>query len=407
MRGKEWEAKLAHLLSMGASKGFLTYQDLSDQLEGTEASPEVVEGVLAVLEAAGIAVVQHEEQVAEVDVVEEPTGETAFPDAFSAYQMQLGRIAPLSEDEEVALAGTLREAFESLRRVRAALEVSAAETGKDSVESLYQWATNLLATRSQVAPAEHADLLAQVESSLKTVDSVRHRMVEGCMRLVVHLAGHYRDRGVDFLDLVQEGNAGLLRAAQHFDPYRGHPFSSYATSWIRQALSHAIRVQSKSFKVPEALDDEIKRVNQARRRLEQRFQREPTPGEIAQELGVDEERVEQLLTLISTPLRLDEPVREDARESLEGVLQISVGPQQLVDDISPLLREEIERVVGTLEPVEQEVIRLRHGLADGIPRPPDEVAKLMGISRERVRRLEERALRKLRHPSRRARLETE
>jgi len=422
-----WREKLAGLIALGSTRGFVTYAELAERLVGIEADPGGLEAVLSVLESAGIEVTETPQQkvpdMASAPAV--PPSDSDLPSALAAYERDLARVTPLDPESEERLACLLGEALAILRDIYAAapIEARSARTATGDVASreviLAHDASPAVLYECAVAWERTADgpgftsfgswmdhqTRARIRQSVKAIDDARARLVQGTMRLVFHLARRYQDRGVEFLDLIQEGNAGLLRAVQRYDPARGHAFASYATWWIRQAMARSVREQGKSFKVSQEFDADLRRISLARRRLTQALHREPSIPELAEEVGLDEAVINRVLSAVSSPLRLDSPAGDNDDSPLEGVLDIDGADTTPPDAMSSVLRMEIDRVLGTLEPHEQDVIRLRHGLYDGTALSLDEAAKTLKLTRERVRQIEERALRKLRHPSRRHRLD--
>lgn len=404
-----WREELADLIAAGVARGFVTYDELGERLAGIESDPVALEAVLRALDSAGVPVTDSPQEVAEPPTPgAEAMPDTGPPDALTAYERDLARVRPLDPEEEQRLAASLQEALDGLRAIRANRgEAFRPEAGLGQTEDVfapYHWARERLAARrDQIprVPAVDEQTLERMRELVSAVDDVRGRFVQGTMRLVLHLARRYRDRGVEMLDLIQEGNAGLLRAAQRYDPRRGHRFVSYATWWIRQGLARAVREQGKAFRIPPGIESHLRRLSLVRRQLTQSLEREPTASELAESVGLDEGEVNALLSLTASPLRLDGPVGNDDEGSLEGVLSLETAMGPMPDGVSSVLKAQVERVIDTLEPVEGELMRLRHGIADGTPRSLEEVAKMLRITRERAHQIEERALRKLRHPARR------
>ncbi|MBN1423143.1 sigma-70 family RNA polymerase sigma factor [Candidatus Fermentibacteria bacterium] len=420
-----WRRQLRDLMAASASRGYVTYDELSQRLAGIEADPAALEAALGMLEAAHVELVDSQ-PLGKPGPSEEavPAAQDGdVPDIVAAYQRDLARVEPLAEEAQRAIGAKLQRALEALQGILDELPSTASSpapvawrqgsAGDDAptpdVSSLYERAVALERCASnrdcsESTPGLNTAIAARIRQSREALDDAREQLVRGTMRLVFYLARHYENRGVELLDLVQEGNAGLLRAAQRFDPRRGHPFASYATWWIRHALAKAVREQGKSFKIPPELDSQIHRLNLERRRQSQALGREPSTGELASALGVDESHVTRLLRMVAAPLRLDGPAGE-ADGSLEGVLDAGADDTGLSVADQAILKTEVARVLETLDPREQEVMRLRFGIADGVTKPIEEVAALLRMTRERGRQIEERALRKLRHPTRRHRLE--
>jgi RNA polymerase sigma factor (sigma-70 family) len=294
-------------------------------------------------------------------------------DLVRAYLNGIGRTKLLSAEQEVELA----------RRIEAGL-----------------YAEEVLPTVSD------ADLAVDLRTVVREGRAAKDHLLEANLRLVVSIAKRYTGRGMAFLDLIQEGNLGLIRAVEKFDYTKGYKFSTYATWWIRQAITRAMADQARTIRIPVHMVEQVNRMVRARRDLAVALGREPVVAEIAAALGVEDFQVIELISYDREPVSLDQAVGEDGESAL-GDFVARVDPREEPADsvTGGMLREEVEIVLATLSQREQAVIRLRFGLDDGRQRTLDEVGREFGLSRERIRQIEKVTLLKLRHPSRAKRLE--
>ena len=288
------------------------------------------------------------------------------------YLREIGRVALLTTADEVSLA-------KQIERGRLA-------------------AAHLL--RTDLSAEERS----RYELEVARGDSARHRLTEANLRLVVSIAKKYVNRGLSLLDLIQEGNIGLTRAVEKFDYRRGFKFSTYATWWIRQAITRAIADQARTIRVPVHMVESINRLSRASRQLQQDLGREPTRSELACELCVSLDKVRDIVKAAQQPISLETPVGEEEDSLLGDFIEDRSSPSPTEQASRQLLTEQVEAVLGTLTYREQRVLQLRFGMGDGRARTLEEVGRELGVTRERIRQIEAKALRKLRHPSRRKKL---
>ena len=345
--------ELARTLAARARRHTLTPEQISRAMDEQEYDVSQLDELYAALEARGVRIAEEEPELPVLDEAQigrlehELSAEgVALDDPVKAYLKEIGRVPLLSAEEEASLART----------------------------------------------AQAGDLDA------------RRRLSEANLRLVVSVAKRYAGRGLPFLDLIQEGNLGLMKAAEKFEPDRGFKFSTYATWWIRQSITRAIADQARTIRIPVHLVEHINRVKKTAGELLRRNGREPTAEEIAVNLDMDPARVRELLQLAQEPISLETPVGEEEDAHLEDFIQDEEVGIPADEAGRQLLRRELINVLKSLTPREERVLTLRFGLEDGRARTLEELGREFNVTRERVRQIEAKALRKLRHPSRAKRL---
>ena len=391
----KFQEKLTALLELGKKKkNILEYQEISDFFKDMNLDAEKFELVLDYLEHNGIDVLKMTEDddaddiiLDEEDEVEVEKIDLSVPEGVSVedpvrmYLKEIGKVLLLSAEEEIDLAQKMEEgnvAQEKIIILKKRIEESEDE-------------------------AEIADLKEEIKTLQKDVDAgaeAKKRLAEANLRLVVSIAKRYVGRGMLFLDLIQEGNLGLIKAVEKFDYRKGYKFSTYATWWIRQAITRAIADQARTIRIPVHMVETINKLIRVSRQLLQELGREPSPEEIAEEMGMPVERVREILKISQEPVSLETPIGEEEDSHLGDFIKDDNVPVPADAAAFTLLKEQLEEVLGTLTEREQKVLTLRFVLEDGRARTLEEVGKEFNVTRERIRQIEAKALRKLRHPSR-------
>ena len=352
------------LLAIGRERGYVTYDEVLELFPDAESNIDQLEEVIATLIENGIEMgeaAELEEDTSE----EEELGDGLDKDTVAAietddtvglYLKEIGHIPLLTAQEEVTLAKRIEKGVSALKRLNA----------------------------NGVTPKRRVEL----ERELAIGRAAREHLITANSRLVISIAKKYIGRGVPFLDLIQEGNIGLIRAARKFDYRRGHKFSTYATWWIRQAVTRAIADQGRTIRVPVHMGDQINKLIRVSHQLTQELGRDPAPEELAEALEIPVKKAEQMIQVARRPISLETPTDED---------EDSVQPAEVVT--YNLLKKQIQDILSTLPPREVRILQLRYGLLDGQSYTLEEVGKKLGVTRERVRQIEAQALSRLRHPT--------
>ena len=367
---EENRAKLLALLEEGKKSGKVSSKKLVETLDAVDATEEQTEQFYDVLEAAHVEIdVSDVLDLIGTAELDNPTlGEM---EAFEAEALEVSDKQLEEEYENAKLDDPVRMYLKEIGKIP------------------------LLTPEEELEVAK--DLVSEDE---KARDAARKRMSEANLRLVVSIAKRYVGRGMQLLDLIQEGNLGLMKAVEKFDYTKGYKFSTYATWWIRQSITRAIADQARTIRIPVHMVETINKVLRTSHSMVQSLGREPTTQEIAAELHMDVQKVEEILKIAQEPVSLETPIGEEDDSHLGDFIQDDEASQPAEEASYTLLREQLEEVLKTLTPREEEVLRMRFGLIDGKPHTLEEVGKKFDVTRERIRQIESKALRKLRHPSR-------
>ena len=373
--------KLRDLFAKGKQKGKLDSDEITEVLDELDLDDDGRERVYNSLDALGVDYISG---VIEPDDLDEPPLEAiADPndlvDSFSIddpvrmYLKEIGKVPLLSADEEIALATRMNAKNDAEARIKAA---------EESGETL---------------PEEE---MAALKKTIKDGEKAKQKLAEANLRLVVSIAKRYVGRGMLFLDLIQEGNLGLIKAVEKFDYTKGYKFSTYATWWIRQAITRAIADQARTIRIPVHMVETINKVIRVSRQLLQSLGHDPSPEEISAEMGMPVDKVREILKIAQEPVSLETPIGEEEDSHLGDFIPDEGASEPSEAASFTLLQEQLVDVLSTLTPREEKVLKLRFGIEDGRPRTLEEVGKEFNVTRERIRQIEAKALRKLRHPSR-------
>lgn len=393
--------EVKQLIAKGQVKGILTADEINDALETLDLTSEQIDNIYTHLFNSSVEIVdlsddnvvedeldvdleaeeaeilpEEEEETAKEEVVPEIDLSVKAPtnDPVRMYLKEIGKVPLLTAAEEVDLAQ----------------RIEAGEKAADKLES------------------EEATLARDEVRKLRRVErdgmNAKKKLVEANLRLVVSIAKRYVGRGMLFLDLIQEGNLGLIRAVEKFDYRKGYKFSTYATWWIRQAITRAIADQARTIRIPVHMVETINKLIRIQRQLLQELGREPMPEEIAEEMGLTPEKVREILKISQEPVSLETPIGEEEDSQLGDFIEDQEAEVPADAASFSLLQEQLQEVLDTLSERERKVIELRFGLIDGHPRTLEEVGRVFGVTRERIRQIESKTLSKLRHPNRSAKL---
>ena len=348
------QKRLDDLYEYGKKKGTLTYKEIMERLMDLYIEPDQLDKVLENLEALGVTVINENDPQPAQSSEDTPIDaiNLSVPDGVSSddpvrlYLKEIGKYPLLTTEEEIALAKQIAEG----------------------------------------TPEEQA--------------AAKKKLSEANLRLVVSIAKRYVGRGMQFLDLIQEGNLGLIKAAEKFDYTKGYKFSTYATWWVRQAITRAIADQARTIRIPVHMVETINKLIRVNRQLAQELGRDPTPAEIAKEMGISESKVREIIKIAQEPVSLETPIGEEEDSHLGDFIKDENAPAPAEVASNAMMREQLQEVLHTLTPREEKVIRLRFGLEDGQAHTLEEVGKEFNVTRERIRQIEAKALRKIRHPGR-------
>ena len=384
--------KLRDLFTKGKKKGKLDAGELSDVLDELDLESEQMDSIYDSLEQLGIEVGSEDfladlpdedgepamDEIAEIEE-EELVDPNTLVDSFNIddpvrmYLKEIGKVPLLTADQEVELATVMSAGREAEARV--------AQAEADGLA---------------IPEAEMAELKKQIKAGEKA----KQQLAEANLRLVVSIAKRYVGRGMLFLDLIQEGNLGLIKAVEKFDYTKGYKFSTYATWWIRQAITRAIADQARTIRIPVHMVETINKVIRVSRQLLQELGHDPSPEEISAEMNMPVDKVREILKIAQEPVSLETPIGEEEDSHLGDFIPDEAASEPSEAASFTLLKEQLVDVLGTLTPREEKVLKLRFGIEDGRTRTLEEVGKEFNVTRERIRQIEAKALRKLRHPSR-------
>ena len=391
VNGQPGAEKLGEMLDKGRKKGRLSSNELMDALEEMDLESEQMDRIYDVLENMGIDTagedylpdltdgdmppIEEIEEIPEEEIVDPNTLVDSFgiDDPVRMYLKEIGKVDLLTSEQEVALAQAMVRGQEAKKLGRYGGRGRSRSTKRPSV---------------------------LCKRSIKAGERAKQNLAEANLRLVVSIAKRYVGRGMLFLDLIQEGNLGLIKAVEKFDYTKGYKFSTYATWWIRQAITRAIADQARTIRIPVHMVETINKVIRVSRQLLQELGHDPTPEEIAEEMNMPVDKVREILKIAQEPVSLETPIGEEEDSHLGDFIPDEDASEPGEAASFTLLKEQLVEVLNTLTPREEKVLKLRFGIEDGRTRTLEEVGKEFNVTRERIRQIEAKALRKLRHPSR-------
>ena len=404
----EKKITIRELIETGKRNGKLTTKEINDAIEETGFDVEQIDKLYETLEGHNVEIVDEPDADSEnftltegsVDMFETALSAegVAIDDPVKVYLKEIGRVPLLSGDEEIRLALDILDGNKAIEEKKEKFaKICEIEEDKElSNDEKRIWLTQT----KDALPTEERIELRNLETAIRKGERAKQRLSEANLRLVVSIAKRYVGRGMQFLDLIQEGNLGLIKAVEKFDHNKGFKFSTYATWWIRQAITRAIADQARTIRIPVHMVETINKVKKVSSQLLHQNGHEPTADEISEALDMPVEKVREIMRVAQEPVSLETPIGEEEDSHLGDFIPDEDAPVPAEAASHTLLKEQLSTVLGSLTPREEKVLRLRFGLEDGRPRTLEEVGHEFEVTRERIRQIEAKALRKLRHPSR-------
>ncbi len=412
------------LIERNKDKGVMTYKEVMDTFENSDLSSEKIDAIYDRFEAANIDVVEDIDIDEGLDIeVPDAEADAAHPvqdvstdainidDPVRMYLKEIGRVPLLTGSEEIEIATRMADGKPAEQAIINFVKAQTGEDYEDFKAAILDLARKKL-NKNFFDYMLAVDALADTDAAIDPAtlelaedgQAAKSQLAEANLRLVVSVAKRYVGRGMLFLDLIQEGNLGLIKAVEKFDYRKGYKFSTYATWWIRQAITRAIADQARTIRIPVHMVETINKLVRVNRQLLQELGREPRPEEIAKEMGITEDKVREIIKIAQEPVSLETPIGEEEDSHLGDFIADDDAPAPESIASTSMLQSHLEEVLRTLTPREEKVLSLRFGLDDGKTRTLEDVGKEFNVTRERIRQIEAKALRKLRHPSRSKRL---